>query len=183
MPYNEDKALAYATEAARKGYLAAQANVMAFYMALGRTDEARDEEHMSWLFAGVAWGSFVAAACLRRLSPSTADDARDAFHHAGGYNQFFYPREPPSYIHSAEFAGSLSSQQADLSALAQAAAVYGDATLLSRLFALGVSPNLTNLEGESLLLLCCKGGHLEVLKVSIGLEWKTAGETNNCRFS
>jgi len=48
------------------------------------------------------------------------------------------------------------------------AAIYGDAVLMKHLIQdLGVNASFTNCWGESLLVLCCKGGRLDVLKVAI----------------
>ncbi|KAF1830818.1 ankyrin [Decorospora gaudefroyi] len=163
-PYSEDEALRLAVKSARKGYLPAQANVVAFHEALGRREELDLDEQRDWLFEATAWGSHIASACLYRLSASEFGEARAAFHKSGGFNQFFFAQEPPSYIHSGEFIASLTKQHGDTEALGQAAAVYGDVTLLKRLIEHGLDPNLVNSWDESLLLLCCKGGHLNVLK-------------------
>jgi len=46
------------------------------------------------------------------------------------------------------------------------AAIYGDAVLMKHLIQdLGVNASFTNCWGESLLVLCCKGGRLDVLKL------------------
>lgn len=172
VPYKEDEALRYAVAAARKGYLPAQASVVAFHVALGRQHELDREEQIDWLLEATAWGSFTAAECLRQLDPSQMEEARTAFHEAGGYNQFFHAQEPPSCIHSAEFRGSISGRQDGLENLAQAAATYGDAPLLRKLVGdFGVDPNLTNEMGEPLLLLCCKAGHLKVSSSSRTSSW------------
>lgn len=164
--YNEDSALKNAVASARKGYLPAQASVVAFHVALGREKELDHEEKIDWLFEAAAWGSYIATECLARISLDHFYDARKAFHRAGGYNQFFYAQEPPPYLHSEEFLKSIPSENKDLEVLARNAAIYGDLALLQRLLGdFKVDPNLVNDMGESLVLFCCKAGHLELLKV------------------
>ncbi|KAJ3548162.1 hypothetical protein NM208_g1145 [Fusarium decemcellulare] len=164
-PYSEDEVLQYTVSSARKGYLPAMAVAYAFHLALERQDELDLDEQTDWLFEATAWGSHIAGTCLGRLSPTDFDDARKAFHRAGGFNQFFYPQDPPSYIHSEEFSSGLTKDRSGLEELAQSAAIYGDVVLLNRLIKdFNLDPDLTNCWGESLVVLCCKGGHVKVLK-------------------
>ncbi len=163
-PFSEDDALHYAIASARKGYLPAMASTVAFHQALGRQSELDSEEAIDWLFEAVACGSFAAAKSLGKLDPVAFRDARREFHKAGGYNQFFYSKDPPAFINSDEFVQALDAS-GDLSVLAQAAAIYGDSALLEHLIhSHGVDVNLTNQYGESLLVLACKAGHLDVLR-------------------
>lgn len=163
-PFDADAALTYSIASARRGYLPAQASSVAFHVALGRQGELELEEQVDWLFEATAWGSFAAAECLKKLDLESFHAARAAFHRAGGYNQFFYSQDPPPWIHSAEFVQSVT-RESDLQAFAQAAVIYGDITLLRNLLRVHeLCPSLTNKWGESLLLLCCKAGHLDILK-------------------
>lgn len=166
-PYNEDEALRYSIASAKKGFLPAMANTVAFHQALGRESELNSDEAVDWLFEAVAWGSIVATRSLATINPAELLKARKEFHKAGGYNQFFYSKEPPPFIRSYEFIRALNNDNTteDLEALVQAATIYGDSTLLKHLFDnRTVNPNLTNGYGESLLVLACKAGHLDVLR-------------------
>lgn len=167
-PYNEDAALTFASSSASAGYLPAQATTVAYYMALGRQAELDLDTTIDWLFEATAWGSFVAASCLKQLDMGEFETARAEFHKAGGYNQFFYSSCPPPYIHSAEFAKSLVCNAELLhnpEELARSAAIYGDAALLKQLIAMNVvDVDLTTRWGESLTVLACKAGHLNTLR-------------------
>jgi hypothetical protein len=170
---HEDKLLALDSilKSAMKGYLPAQAIFRVWHEEHHMVAPIDEEKQMDWLFEAVTWGSFFAGGSLRRLDVQEYQLARQLFHNYGGYNQFFYSRNRPPYIDSEDFRNSISSLNLDAdianaSALLEAAAIYGDAPLAQRLLEVpGVDPNFTNEYGESLVVLCCKGGHLDVLKV------------------
>jgi hypothetical protein len=170
---HEDKLLALDSilKSAKKGYLPAQAIFHVWHEEHHMVAPIDEEKQMDWLFEAVTWGSFFAGGSLRRLDVQEYQLARQLFHNYGGYNQFFYSRNRPPYIDSEDFRNSISSLNLDAdianaSALLEAAAIYGDAPLAQRLLEVpGVDPNFTNEYGESLVVLCCKGGHLDVLKV------------------
>ena len=161
-----------AVQSAKRGYLPAQAVVCTWYDATGQNMPVDRETQIDWLFECTAWGSFTAGAFLHRLDPEQYAEARTHFHKSGGFNQYFYANQPPHFIHSKEFAGSLDKsfyqdKRGELQAMAEAAAIYGDATLMKTLIqSLDVDPMLQTRWGETLLVLCCKGGHLDVLKVT-----------------
>jgi hypothetical protein len=160
-------------KSAQKGYLPAQAVITAWYQGLGKQIPVSKDAEFDWLFEATAWGSFTASSCLRRLDSDLWAEAREHFHRSGGYNQYFYPQQPPEYIRSSEFIASLDleyykAKGTELNTLAESAAIYGDAVLIRHLIEnLGVNPSLTNRWGETLLVLCCKGGHLNILEVFI----------------
>jgi hypothetical protein len=135
-----------------------------------------EETQLDWLFEAAAWGSASASTCLRRLHPEQFAEARMEFHRSGGYNQYFYHQKPPGYVGSDEFSTSLDpkyyeNKPEELNALAESAAVYGDAILMKHLIQeLGLDPTLTNRWGESLVVLCCKGGHLDVLEACLAFQ-------------
>ena len=168
---NFDNMLDAALKSAQKGYLPAQAVVTAWFEAFQKPMSVDKDTQIDWLFEATAWGSYAASTCLRRLEPDQYYEARVQFHRSGGYNQYFYHKEPPDYIQSTDFPSSLVPDYyrdniEELNTLAESAAIYGDVSLMKHLVRkLNVNPALTNRWGESLLLLCCKGGHLNVLKV------------------
>lgn len=176
---NFDNMLDAAVKSAQRGYLPAQAAVTAWSEALQKQLPISKDMQIDWLFEAAAWGSYAASTCLRRIERGEYLEARVQFHRSGGYNQYFYHRDPPEYIMSTDFPSSLvldhyRDRAEDLNALAESAAIYGDARLMKHLLQkLNVDPALTNRWGESLLVLCCKGGHLDVLKVNITSSWRT----------
>lgn len=167
---NISSMLEYALESARKGYCPAQAVVTAWFIAAKEPMPVSEETQLDWLFEAAAWGSAVASTCLRRLDLEQFAEARMQFHRSGGYNQYFYHQKPPEYVGSDEFSKLLDTRYyennpEELNALAESAAVYGDAILMNHLIQeFGLDPTLTNRWGESLVVLCCKGGHLDVLE-------------------
>ena len=130
------------------------------------------EVQVDWLYEATTWGSFYASKTLEQINQEEHLLARREFHARGGYNQFFYPREPPPYIGSQEFRNSVSSLNlvGDLShahTLLVSAAVYGDDQLADRLLEVtGIDPNFSNEYGESLMVVACKGGNLPVVRVN-----------------
>jgi hypothetical protein len=165
------KALEYVLKAASKGYLPARAIFYVWHKA-NRTDIPIDlMTQVDWLYEAATWGSSYAARSLEQLDPEELLLARREFHARGGYNQFFYDRDPPFYIGSEEFRNSLSSLRleddlAHAHTLLVSAAVYGDEKLADRLLEVhGIDPNYNNEHGESLMVLACKSGNLPVLRV------------------
>jgi hypothetical protein len=100
------------------------------------------------------------------LDPNKYALAREDFHKSGGYNQFYFSEVAPARILSPHFAESIKDESSDeLMELAQSAAVYGAADLMRHLLGpCKVNVNLTNSWGESLLVLCCKAGHIDILR-------------------
>ena len=72
------------------------------------------------------------------------------------------------HIDSKAFISSIKSLETeDKTALMVSAAVYGDVALAHFLLQdHTVDVNLVNHSGETPLLLCCKGGHIDLLRVS-----------------
>ena len=169
---NVDLALKSVLEAARKGYLPAQAIFHVWHSTHARAVDVDEETQLDWLYNACLWGSVYAAPVLRQKCPSDYEAARQEFHTRGGYNQYFYNPQAPAHIKSEEFLGSLKSKayQPDtehMAALLQSAAIYGDITLAQYILKSGnVDLNLCSRFGESLLVLCCKGGHMDLLHVS-----------------
>ena len=170
-PQNTDLALKSILDAAACNYLPAQALFEVWHKANDRRVALDIEKQLDWLYEASVWGSFYADASLRRIDVNEYRLARQQFHAQGGYNQYFHPRDRPSHIGSAEFKQSMSksSWKPDsevLSALLQSAVIYGDAPLARELLnRYRMNPNQISHYGETLLVLCCKGGHLDVLKV------------------
>ena len=169
---NHTTALKSILKSASKGYLPARAIFYMWHQA-HRIDILVDlEVQVDWLYEATTWGSFYASKGLEQINQEEHLLARREFHARGGYNQFFYPREPPSYIGSQEFRNSISSLRlvGDLShahTLLISAAVYGDEQLADRLIEVtGIDPNFTNEYGESLMVVACKGGNLPVVRVN-----------------
>ncbi|KAF7553407.1 hypothetical protein G7Z17_g3648 [Cylindrodendrum hubeiense] len=75
----------------------------------------------------------------------------------------------PARIISPDFIASIAIQSNnDLDELARLAAIHGASHLMKHLLQVcNVDSNLTNNWGESLLLLCCKAGHLNVLRILV----------------
>jgi hypothetical protein len=161
---HEDKLVALDSilKSAKKGYLPAQAIFQVWHEEHHIAVPVDEEKQIDWLFEAVTWGSFFAGGSLRRLDVQEYQLARQLFHSYGGYNQFFYPRNPPPYIGSEDFRNSISclnlgADIATASALLESAAIYGDVLLTQRLLEVpGVDPNFVNKYGESLVVLCCK---------------------------
>lgn len=159
--------------AASKDYLPAQAIFHVWHTANTRVIDVDRETQLDWLYNACLCGSVHAAPVLRQNSPSDYEAARKQFHVRGGYNQYFYSDQPPAHTGSEEFLGSLKSKiyQPDtkqMAALLQSAAIYGDTALGQYILKNGqVDLNLCNQYGESLLVLCAKGGHIDLLRVSL----------------
>ena len=170
-PQNTDLALKSVLDAAALNYLPAQAMFEVWHKSSDREVAIDLEKQLDWLYEASVWGSFYADASLRRIDLSEYRLARRQFHAQGGYNQYFHPRNRPYHIGSAEFKHSMSEtnwkpEGEALSALLQSAVIYGDAPLTRELLnRYRMDPNQINRHGETLLILCCKGGHLDVLKV------------------
>jgi len=170
---NIEMALKCVTEAARRGYLPAKAVFYPWHIAHSQTIAEDDETQLDWLYDASIWGSVYAAQVLQHKNRAEHEGARQMFHRRGGYNQYFYDNDPPAHIESRPYLVSLMTSRVDvefqhLKALLQSAAIYGDAALAQHLLRdRGMDPNLTTDCGESLLLLCCKGGHVNVLYVCI----------------
>ncbi len=170
---NEDAALDHILRSAKHGYLPAQALFRTWYESLGRTQSIPIplETQLDWLSEAVAWGSFFAGASLQRLDPHEFQLSRKEFHKRGGFNQYFYPRKIPREVEydSARvtlLANSDVAPRDNMYDLLECAVIHGDSAFVKKLISLpGINPDYTNQYGESLLLLCCKGGHLETLKV------------------
>jgi hypothetical protein len=170
---NADAALDHILRSAQHDYLPAQALFRAWYEGLGRTQSIPIplETQLDWLSEAVAWGSFFAGASLQRLDPNEFQLSREEFHKRGGFNQYFYPRKIPPEVRydSARvtlLANSDVTPRDNTYDLLEYAVIHGDSAFVKRLLSLrGINPDYTNQYGESLLLLCCKGGHLETLKV------------------
>lgn len=176
-----EKALEFVVEAAKKGYLPAQAIFAAWHVTHGRPVPVSLETQLDWLYEATSWGSFYAGYSLQRLSQVEYESARTAFHKKGGYNQYFFGGDPPTHIGSAEFRHSLSSvtvcnDTGTINQLLQSAVIYGDDLLTAQLLLeFSPDPNLTNHFGESLLVLACKGGHIKVLKVDLSSKLYSTG--------
>ncbi|KIM82919.1 hypothetical protein PILCRDRAFT_88233 [Piloderma croceum F 1598] len=168
-----DLALKSILEAARKDYLPAQAILHVWYAAHSQAVDIDEETQLDWLYNACLWGSVYAGPVLQQKSPSDYENVCKEFHMRGGYNQYFYGNEWPSHINSKEFLEGLQSKtyQPDaghMADLLQSAAIYGDAALAQFILESGeVDVNLCNQYGESLLVLCCKGGHTDLLHVLI----------------
>jgi len=166
-------ALEMILSSAKKGYLPAQAIFHVWYLEHHMDVPVDRETQIDWLFEAVTWGSFFAGKSLQEMSEDDYQEARKIFHHYGGYNQYFYSRQRPTHIGSEEFADSISTLSLNTSvlkthALLESAVVYGDINLTKELLKIpDIDPNCTNDSGESLVVLCCKGGHLEILKVRL----------------
>jgi hypothetical protein len=165
-----DAMLNAVVESAKREYLPAQAVAMSWFQAHNKEATVAMEVQIDWLFEATAWGSYIASTLLRRLDEAGFKDARLQFHKSGGFNQYFYDKHPPAFINSADFLSSVTVDQYpensdELLGLASAAAIYGNSMLMARTPELKVNPNFTNQWGESLVVLACKGGHLDVLEV------------------
>ena len=169
---NIDMALNSIVEAAKRDYLPAKAVFYTWYDAHSKECPVDAELQLDWLYDAAVWGSTFANEVLQLKSPSDCIAARKMFHHRGGYNQYFYGSQPPAHIHSEDFIQSLpasgfNNDDEHVNALLQSAAIYGDISLAAHLlYKANANPNLTNQFGESLLLFCCKGGHIDLLEVS-----------------
>ena len=157
--------------AARKAYLPAQCLFEGWHQAHNVKEPLNLERRLDHLYDASIYGSFYANASLHRLDTSECKLARTQFHARGGYNQYFYSPEAPSYIASTEFRDSMSQTGWDLnenplSVILRSAVIYGDVQLLRKLLELyDLDLNQALNHGESLLILCCKAGHLSTLKV------------------
>jgi hypothetical protein len=167
-PKNIDAMLNAAVNAAKADYLPAQAVVHAWHVAHDIQLTVDHEQQLDWLYEAVAWGSWTAAHTLQLMDKDLYKQARLDFHARGGYNQYFYPGQPPQYIGLNDFIKSLGSkanENEDISELLQAAAIYGDQRLIETLInKFGGDLNACNEFGESLVVLCCKSGHLDILE-------------------
>ena len=170
---NVDKALDFIIEAAKKGYLPAQAIFAAWHFAHRRPVPVPLETQLDWLYEATSWGSFYAGHSLHRLSQIEFESARSAFHRKGGYNQYFFDGDTPAHIGSVEFRNSLSylnigKDTEIVNQLLQSAVIFGDDLLTAHLLQeYSPDPDLSNQYGESLLVLACKGGNIKVLKVDL----------------
>ena len=168
-------------EAARKGYPPAQAILHVWHAAHSQMVDVDEETQLDWLYNACLWGSIHAAPVLRLKSPSDYEAARQEFHARGGYNQYFYNNQSPEHIRSEEFIGKLKSKvylpdDDHMEALFQSAAIYGDTALALFILESGkLDLNVCNRHGESLLTLCCKGGHMDLLRVSFEILYMTTG--------
>jgi hypothetical protein len=138
-----------------------------------RSVDIDEEVQLDWLYNACLWGSMHARPVLRQKSLSCYEDACKQFHQRGGYNQYFYDGQPPAHIRSKEFLDGLKlsacgqPNAGHLFALLQSAVIYGDTALAKYILETEkVDLNLCNQYGESLLVLCCKGGHMDLLHVS-----------------
>ncbi|KAG8529893.1 uncharacterized protein KY384_005374 [Bacidia gigantensis] len=172
-PQCVDLALQCIRQAADRGYLPAQCLFENWHVAHRKPILTDKERQLDNLYDAAIWGSFYAAVSLQRTDSNEYKLARDQFHARGGYNQYFYCHEAPPYIGSAEFRTCMSQTGwspgvEPLSVLLQSAVIYGDALLLHLLLDRhDMDANQTTRHGESLLTLCCKGGHLAVLKTLV----------------
>jgi hypothetical protein len=170
---NIDLALQSVVEAAKRGYLPAKAVCRTWYDAHSKDCPVDVESQLDWLYDATVWGSTIASDVLQIKSPSDYLSARKIFHQRGGYNQYFYGSQAPAHIHPEDLVRSLPANELDhykahINALLQSAAIYGDISLAAHLLHnLKADPDVMNEFGESLLLLCCKGGHIDILKVPI----------------
>lgn len=164
-------ALKSVLESAHRGYLPAKAIFHPWHVANSRKIDVDEETQLDWLYDATVWGSAYAGQSLHLKSSLVYDSARKMFHRRGGYNQYFYDWEPPPHIRSKQFISSLaasgiSMEPHHLNALLQSTAIYGDVALAKHLVQdQRIDVNLVTRFGESLLLLCCKGGHIDVLEV------------------
>ncbi|KAA8900914.1 hypothetical protein FN846DRAFT_957648 [Sphaerosporella brunnea] len=178
-PRNIDAMLKATIEAARADYLPAQAVLHAWHFAHDRQVDVDEHVQLNWLYKAVVWGSWTAGSMLREMDPDLYREARSEFHSRGGYNQFFHSREPPDYIDLAGATGhehitrlhrSVGLSEDAGAPILTAAAIHGSCTLIEVLVKdLGCDPNTCNEFGESLLVLCCKAGHIELLEVLVKL--------------
>ena len=170
-----DSALDHILCSAKKGYLPARALFRTWYEGAGRGESIPigRETQLDWLSESVAWGSFYAGTSLQRLDPVEFRLSRKEFHENGGFNQYFYPRNIPPEIgyqsaRTSFLAGKSPSPQDNVNDLLEYAVIHGDSHFVRKLISVGmIDPDCTNQYGESLVLLCCKGGHLDTLKVCI----------------
>ena len=160
-PKSIDAMLSAAVQSAKADYLPAQAVVHAWHVAHNRPLNVNEDLQLDWLYEAVAWGSWAAEKTLRSMDAELYIQARRDFHVRGGYNQYFYPNEPPQYIGSGE---SIEGRD-DIDDLLLNAAIYGDRRLMEACIKAGGDPNACNKYGETLVVLCCKGGHLNILEV------------------
>ena len=164
-------ALKCALEAAFRGYLPAKAICHTWHAAHLRTMDVDEETQLDWLYDACIWGSGFASHVLKGKNPSVYRSARQMFHQRGGFNQYFYDCEPPAHIGSKQFISALAAHGIEtepehLNALLKSATIYGDVALAQQLVQHEkIDLALTTAFGESLLLLCCKGGHIDVLQV------------------
>jgi len=149
-----------AVQSAKADYLPAQAAVHAWHTAHNRPLDADEDLQLDWLYEAVARGSWTAEKTLQGMGTDLYIQARQDFHTRGGFNQYFYPNQPPACIGSSESIGD----RDDVDDLMLNAAIYGDKRLMEACLTAGGNPNASNEFGESLLLLCCKGGHLDVME-------------------
>ncbi|KAF8535131.1 hypothetical protein BDD12DRAFT_912978 [Trichophaea hybrida] len=167
-PKDVDAMLNAAVNAAKADYLPAQAVVHAWHVAHGKQLTVDHELQLDWLYEAVAWGSWTAGHTLQLMDQDLYKQARLDFHARGGYNQYFYSGQRPQYIGSDDFIKSLGSKSKgneDISDLLQAAVIYGDRRLVETLIKnVGGDLNACNEFGESLVVLCCKSGHLDILE-------------------
>lgn len=170
---NVDKALNMMLEAARRQYLPARAMVHAWFDANEREIGVHEEVGLNWLFEATLWGSTCAGKVLQRKSLDDYLAAREEFHDRGGYNQYFYDTQPPEYIGSEGYLSTIGQllngdSKQHMYSLLESAVIYGDGALAKYLLQQkGADPSFRNQLGESLLLLCSKGGHLNVLEILV----------------
>jgi TPR repeat protein len=167
-----DHALSSLLESAKRGFLPAQAILHAWHTSQLRPLDVDEETQLDWLYNACIWGSVHATPILQRKSRLDYEAARKGFHDRGGYNQYFYDDQPPAHIGSSQFLEMLKLRAhqpsaKDMAALLQSAAIYGDTQLAQCILNIGnVDLNMCNQYGESLLVLCSKGGHIDLLRVS-----------------
>lgn len=166
---NVDMALQMVVKAAEKNYLPAMAIFSAWHNAHSRDVGVDDDIQLDWLYDATCWGSSYAGDMLRRKSTSDYMAARKCFHRRGGYNQYFYGSEVPAHIGSEEYVSAIHALHLDLDHkmnLLQSAAIYGQVSLAKVLLQdKSIDINMANEAGETLLFLCCKGGHIDLLEV------------------
>ena len=170
---NIESALEYVLESAAKGYLPAQAHFHTMHIANAQEIPIDSDTQLDWLCRAAGWGSFYAGASLKQIDEDEYRLSRADFHRRGGYNQFFYSRDQNGLAHlNSKDSRTTSSevdrqQDSNTASLLLSSVIYGDTTLLLRLIKEEqIDINVANAYGESLLTLCCKGGHIDTLKVS-----------------
>lgn len=171
--------LSAAVQSAKADYLPAQAVVHAWHVAHNRPLDIDEDLQLDWLYEAVAWGSWTAEKTLRTIDADLYIQARQDFHSRGGFNQYFYPNQPPACIGS----GKPIEGRDDVDDLLLNAAIYGDKELAEACIQAGGDPNACNEFGESLLVLCCKGGHLGVLEACLSLLLFVLPTLNTTRLS
>ena len=169
---NIESALECVLKSAAKDYLPAQAVFHTMHTANAWEILVDLDTQLDWLCRAASWGSFYAGTSLKQINRDEYRLARADFHKKGGYNQFFYSRDENGLAHINSKASRTISpeidQQNDLNTapLLLSSVIYGDTALLQRLIREEqVDINSVNAYGESLLTLCCKGGHIDTLNV------------------